>query len=492
MRRVRQATARAPSAAARWGGLVWRVSAALVLALAGFGGSCPPKPTPTPTPGGPQFPELLLRVSGVRLTRGGQPFEPFGAVQCCVQFNAAIAGTPPRRPVAFKVDGVPQNSRWPLASESWMDHTGAKGANFFHFRFAPWYGDADHESEWADIGGPMRGDGPDFNPAFWAKARELANHAGKRKANVEAVVYDTWYGKTCQLGTQPCAISREDIDAVGRRPSPGQERFIRKVVEQLGCFGNVVWITDNEGGEIQGTRREWYEWVRSVVRDEEQKSGCGIVHLVGTNNPDFASGPFDYVATHARAALTLPIAGKHTENNERNPEFSPPEWEHANFCRARERGLHYWFWRAGMDDAVFERTLSLFASGCGGQLGCFVPAHDDPKWIEPPTPRAGRTPRMLDELRAAQAVVGNRCLAAPDHGPQNETLAMLAAELRRKGHCATAPWPDAVAIAAPDAWVEEYHAVAFSTGCHTTDTAVNPKFYWRYDGPLPTPAAALP
>jgi len=99
---------------------------------------------------------------------------------------------------------------------------------------------------------------------------------------------------------------------------------------------------------------------------------------------------------------------------------------------------------------------------------------------------------MLDELRAAQAVVGNRCLAAPDHGPQNETLAMLAAELRRKGHCATAPWPDAVAIAAPDAWVEEYHAVAFSTGCHTTDTAVNPKFYWRYDGPLPTPAAALP
>jgi hypothetical protein len=480
--------------------VVLRVAVAAMLALGSVGASCPPPtptPTPTPTPpppGGPQYLELLVRTSGTRLLRGGAPFLPFGAIQCCVQFStpdSVATDKRPRRPAAFKIKGVPQNSRWPLASESWMDYTGERGANFYHFRFAPWYGDAEHESEWADIGGPMLGDGPEFNPAFWAKARELTNHAGRRRANVEAVVYDTWYGKTCQQGTQPCALPQSDIDAVGRRPSPGQERFIRKVVQELGCFGNVIWITDNEGGNIQGTTREWYEWVRNVVRDEEQKSGCGIVHLVGTNNTDFASGPYDYVATHERAALVVPISGKHTENNERNPEFSP-EWEQANFCRARERGLHYWFWRAGMDDATFEQTLSLFGSGCGPQVGCFVPAHDDPKWLEPPVPHGGRTPQMLDELRAAQQVVGNRCLAAPDHGPQNETLALLAAELRSKGYCATAPWPDAVAIAAPDGWVEEYHAVAFNTGCFTTDSNVNPKFFWRYDGPLPTPVNPTP
>jgi hypothetical protein len=428
--------------------------------------------------------ELLLRQpSPPRLTRGGQPFEPFGAIPCCMAFQTASHR--PRRPVPFRINGVPQTTRWPLASEAWMDHTAAKGASFFHFRFAAWYGDAEHEGEWSDIGGPYLGDGPEWNLAFWQKARELTIHAAGKKANVEAVVVDTWYCKHCQWGDQPCAWPREDVDACGRRPSPGIERFIRKVVSELGCFANVIWITDNEGGEIQGTRREWYEWVRTVIRDEEQKSGCGVLHLVGTNNTDYAEGPFDYVATHDRAALRQPIAGKHTENNERNPAF-PVEQEHANFCTARAAGLHWWLWRAEMPDADFERTLTLFGQGCAGPVGCFAPEPDDPLWGEAVT-GAGQ---KKAEVEAAQAAVGERCGSIPPHEAGNATLDALGAELRKRGECASRS-VDSVFVLAPDGWWEEYHAVRFTDGCWSRDPALNPKLRWKYNGPNPTPPSRI-
>ena len=248
-----------------------------------------------------------------------------------------------------------------------MDYTHARGANMFHFRMGPFYGDADHESAWTAIGGPYAGDaGSDWNPAFWDRYRELLAHARKIGANVEVVVIDTWYCKHAQWGDQQMPWPVEDIDACGRRPSPEQERYIRKVVSEAKDATHVIWITDNEGGEIQATRREWYEWVASIIRDESQKSG-GADRLIGTNNTDFCSSPsFDYCATHDRAPLTASIAGKHTENNERNPALSSPEQEHAAFCGARAKGLHWWLWRDDMTDDDFERALTLFGRGCDG------------------------------------------------------------------------------------------------------------------------------
>jgi hypothetical protein len=304
-----------------------------------------------PPKGTPVLLDLLLTEDAPRLVRGGQPFEPFGAIPCCMDFKPLPAG-------------VAVGSRWPLASEAWMDYTGARGANFFHFRMGPFYGDADHESEWADVGGPYVADGPAWNPAFWAEVRSLVWYAGKQRgANVEVDVIDTWYCKHAQWGDQPMPWPQAEIDACGRAASPEQERYIRKVVEELGCFANVTWLTDNEGDQIQDTQLDWYRWVRDVIRDEERVHGCAITHLVGTNNTAFTDGSFDFIATHAKAELAQPIAGKHVENNERNPAFSP-EQEHANFCTARSAGLHWWLWRADMSDADFETTLARFGSGC--------------------------------------------------------------------------------------------------------------------------------
>lgn len=459
--------------------------------LLSMGASCPrPDPGPVPTPTPPpvkqaKYMELLLRTDGVRLIRPNTPgvFWPFGAVQCC-------EGT--------KVNGVEINTLWPLASESWMDY--AK-ANMYHFRLGPFYGDADHESEWTGIGGAYAGGpGSDFNPAFWDKVVALVEYAGSKGAVVEIDIIDTWYCKrssTIQgFRDQQMPWPQEDIDACGIRGTAEQEKFIRKAVSTLNDYANVIWITDNEGGEIRGAKRDWYLWVQTIIRDEEQKGEFKIVRLIGTNNTDFCDGPFDYCATHARAALTQPIAGKHTENNERNPEFNG-EQEFANYCKAQEAGLHYWFWRAGMSQEDADWLLGKMQQGCGGvTIGCFPPADDDPLWVEPPVAGPVGT-NMRSALEAAKAVVGSRC--GTDHMGSLHTLDLLGAELRKKGYCAGRA-TDSVFIKTPENKWQEFHAVAFATGCYANDPNQLPKNTWIYGGtppedpnqPTPPPTGACP
>lgn len=447
----------------------------------------PPTP-PAAGPGVPLAPEMLLRPApGARVTlRDGQPRDVFMAVQCCR---------------TFQPQGAEVNSRWPLASEAWMDYANGFGANAYHFRLGPFYANTPEvEVEWLDVGGPYIGDGPEFNEpfpefneAFWRKAWDLAYHALKLGAHVEVAPIDTWYCKQAQWGNQPMPWPREDIEACGRRPSARQERHLRKAVATLGCLGNVIWSTDVEGDQVQGTKREWYEWVRSVIRDEEQKSGCAFVHMIGTNNTNFADGPFDYVQTHKRAPLTEPIAGKWTINNERNPNFSP-EQEASYFKAARDKGLAWAFWRAGMDDDAMVKTLELFrdiAKGESPDTGCFPPPEDDPLWKPGPVKNC----TMRPALELAKAKVGDRRHLWPANGtPEQkfeamfETLELLVAEMRRAGHCAGRS-RDSIFVKAADGLWEEMHAVAATDGGYTGQPCKGAT--WHYgtgsacNGPVP-------
>lgn len=460
-----------------------------------------PTPTPTPTPA-PTLPPLLLRqVSPPYLTRDGQPFTPKGFIQCCMATNTiqtASGKRAVRKPMPFKPTSGPKsvrteiNTLWPLASEAWMNYTQEKGgANFFHFRMGPFYAAEDQESEWQAIGGPYAGGpGSDWNPAFWAKYRDLIAHARKIGANVEIVPVDTWYCKhaASNWGDQQMPWPQSDIDSCGIRPSPEQEKYIRKVVSEACMATNVVWLTDNEGGEIRGNTRQWFEWVRTVIRDEEAQcaarvGSAPIVRMVGTNQTNYCDGPFDYCATHARAPLTTPIASKHTENNERNPDLGSPEAEHAAMCGARAAGLHWWFWRAEMSDVDFERTMALFKSGCGGPVGCFPPPDNDPLWGENVTGSG----QMRAQVESAKAAVGERCGSIPPHEAGNTTLDALAAVLRERGECAGRS-VDSVFVKAPDGWWEEYHSVSFVSGCWAQNPAVLPKYRWKYNGTNPEPA----
>lgn len=383
--------------------------------------------------------DLLLRPApGARLqTVSGAPVDLFMAIQCCGG-GGAILGDPNA------------NTRWPLFSEGWADRTHEYGANAWHARLGPFFGDAENETEWADIGGPIRPDGT-WNEAFWAKARALVWHAAQLNGRVEVNLIDTWYCKhaASNWGDQRMPWPQADIDACGITWTPTHERFVRKGVEELGGFGNVIWLVDNEGGEIRGAKRAWFEAAVAAVRRAEQEVGAGVVHMVGTNWPDVGDGPFDYIATHDRAPLTAPIAGKWTINNERNPTLGP-ENEAAYFEQARGKGLAWALWLADLQGEQVVRTFERFRDVARGaaSAGCFPAPSEDPLWKGVDTvPIPGD---LLAALARAKAAVGDRSGSWPACRPGESkddcaprrfeamfgVLEEIATHMRAEGLCA--------------------------------------------------------
>lgn len=314
------------------------------------GGSTPPKGTPVGA-------DRLLRPSGTTVvTAGGAPYEMVQAIPCCASFNPQA--TAPPRPVPFRPAGAVRevNSLWPLASEAWINYTHERArANAFHFRMGPWL--VDEETLWAEYGGPYLPNSTDWNPVFWQKVRDLTWLAYEQGSYVEVVPIDSWGCKYSQAGNRYMSWPQEATDACGRTWHPEHERYARKVVEELGCFGNVFWALDNEGNNIQGRQGAWFLKLQEVIRDEELKNGCGFTHIVGTS-VDTILGQTDYSITHHRGPLSV-IAGRWSVNNEHNPEFPPAE-EELYFTAARRQGLAWALWRAGMDDAAFEDTMARF------------------------------------------------------------------------------------------------------------------------------------
>jgi hypothetical protein len=225
-------------------------------------------------------------------------------------------------------------------------------------------------------------------------------------------------------------MAQAEKQAWGETFTARHQRFIDKMVEEFGCFGNVVWQVDNEGALVPRAKREYYEAVHRAFRDAEQRLGCGIVHMTGINWPEVGDGPYDYVTTHADAPLTQAFYGKHSQNNEHNRPVSIEE-DFSRFCDARSRGLHYWYWRAEDSDADMRAKLGNRKAGCGGaSTQCFAPLPDDPGWINPP--EAGGDPVLRSGIESAKLAVGERCGAADKYA----TLGILPPSC---GSVATAP-----------------------------------------------------
>lgn len=409
-------------------------------------GSSPSHPTPEPTATpSPSLPtdnnpvglDMVARpAAGGRLqTITGKPLDIYMAVQCCGGASAVL-------PPGF-------NTRWPLASEQWIDYVHSRGANAIHFRMGPFYGTVDAESEWADIGGPINPDGT-WNEPFWNKVFSLAWHAQRLGMYIEVVVIDTWYCKhaASSWGDQQMPWPQADIDACGVTYTETHDRFVRKVVSTLYPFGNVLWSTDNEGNLIRGWRREWFTSVAAAIRDEESRRG-GLIRMRGTNNTDLACDPaFDYVVTHERAPLTQPLCGKWTLNNERNPSLGPSQ-EASYFAQARTQGLSWALWLAELQGQDVKDLFDKFEAVLGGKAAeCFPPPSEDPKWVGGPF--AYCPADVLSDINRAEDFVGDRRGGFPQcfSGESKEdcalrqfaynfkTIDMVSSKMREYGYCA--------------------------------------------------------
>jgi len=445
----------------------------------------PPAPTPTPTPppttGAVRTDMLLRQTPQAKLTTlSGTPADFRQAVQCC-------GFDDPTQPDGWnsKLPGV-ANHRWPLISSDAIDYFGKYSFNAFHMRMGPFYGDKDHENLWTDTGGPLKADGSP-NEAFFAEVDKTIQHAADKGWWVEMNLVDTWYCKHAQWGDQQMPWPQDAIDSCGRTANPTVESYIRFLVARYTRFGNVIWSLDNEGAEIQGAKQAWWDWARDVVRDEEQKDASKHAHLIGATQ-EF-SGAVDFSITHARAPLTAAIDGRWSLNNERNPEF-PPEQEASNFKMARDAGLAYAFWRAGMNEQKMTETLELMKGVVDGStpVGCFPPDENDPLWVTPPASGAVGT-SMRPQVDAAKAEMGEKCGRVDGegslHGGSLQTLDELGQVLRKNGLCAGRT-TDSVFVKTPEGKWQEFHAVSFASGCWANDPTQLPKNTWTYGGQNPT------
>ncbi len=110
------------------------------------------------------------------------------------------------------------------------------------------------------------------------------------------------------------------------------------------------------------------------VRRLEQEVGCGVVHMFGTNSEREeveASATIDYTATHGKVGISGPWMGKYRLDNEHNPPYSPAV-ERLMYCKARNAGQAWWYWRGAHSKADMDATFALWKDGCDGvqTTGC--------------------------------------------------------------------------------------------------------------------------
>lgn len=313
--------------------------------------------------GDPRFLSMLLGRQGSTLVRiDGAPFAFSGAISCC---GGAYG--------------------WPLFDTAWADTTRAYGVDFLTVRLGPFLTGPGGESDWSKTGGPYvevqgKADLSQPNGAFWAAVRSLVEYAGTHGTWVEVDVADGWSIKHCRAGDLPGysawdkAWNVQAVDACANAgggaivPSSVHDAWVRKVFEETGPYGNVIYQDGNEIGLVPGYSPAWTASIESILRDVESKRGFPR-HILGTNSGNattMQSAGVDYVELHRNTAASPSLcAGKPCLVNEYNPDPPmTPNQLHDEVCAARANGTYFWYWRHGQSAQDMAATLALIQGGC--------------------------------------------------------------------------------------------------------------------------------
>jgi len=354
------------------GAITWLFAAFGLVVLALVFSACPggpgPQPTPTPSPPEVRFQDMLLRVAAPNAfqTINGEPVDFVGAISCC-------------KPADWDANA---ESGWPVnIHPSWQEYAAdAFGANAFHARLGPFMTAA--EPEWSEIGGAYleidgKADLTQWNDRYWTTVKQWVEYAGERGRYVEIDLIDGWYCKHGIWGNVQVPwmaqfnIQGEDhiqqCSARAIQPEDVFDNWLRKVVTELGVYGNVIWLDGNEIGITGRYVPEWSLSMRDRVRYFEQEYAYNMVHIFGTNSShDEVRPQVDYIEEHATVPLTAPIANRPSMINEYNPNpaFGPVQMN-DNRCFSERNGTWWWYWRHSQSYDQMEKTAALWRQGCG-------------------------------------------------------------------------------------------------------------------------------
>jgi hypothetical protein len=295
---------------------------------------------PLPGPGA----GLALRVEGNRfLNARDEVVTLLGAIVCCE--DAKRLG-------------------WPLVTLETVDLFAAHRLNYTHCRTGPFTVAGEEDPSY--VGYVTTSDGrvdlDRFHAPFFERCRAVAARARQHRLYVEFDLVDRWvrqHGESDLPQVDPWSARNnvQGIDAGGLRifesaPQPLHERWVRKVVAELGEFENVLFQVGNEG--FKRFSAAWEVGVYEMVKDELRRRGFGD-RLVATNTHDPGlESRLDYVTRHDQEAQQ---AGAKPILVTEYPSL-PPDEVLRQVRRARRFGTSFMYWRGEHTQAQWESTLA--------------------------------------------------------------------------------------------------------------------------------------
>jgi hypothetical protein len=296
---------------------------------------------------------MALRIDGNRFVDPrGNEVKPLGAIVCC--------------------DDAKSNG-WPLVTLDALDLFASHQLSYTHCRLGPFT--AAGEDDPIYVGYVTVADGrvdlDQFFPAFWARARGIADRARRLRIYVEFDLIDRWvrqHGESDLPQVDPWSARNniQGVDAGGlaifrSAPAAIHERWVRQAVAELGEFENVLFQVGNEG--FKSFSEAWEVGVYRLVKDELRRHGFSD-RLVATNTQDpTLESQLDYITRHAAQAQRA--EAKPILVNEYSP--LPPSDVLRQVRRARRFGTHFMYWRGDHSQSQWESTLAQLQTIAAGR-----------------------------------------------------------------------------------------------------------------------------
>lgn len=297
--------------------------------------SATPTPAPTPTPKPPPIPPLS--AVGSKWST-----ELIGIASCC------------------------ESNGWPQITDSLLVKWAGAGGNLIHIRLGPFWNIAEGGQFNGYETSGTKADLTRFRGGYWNALQALAIRARDLKVYIEVDVIDGWPMRGANQKTSPwlAANNIQGEDVIGCEQLQGKlksrhDAWVRKVVQMLGPYPNVIWQVGNENGVCSPpVTSAWESDLIRIVRDEEPKHGF-IKHMIGTNaeiGDIEALASVDYVSLHQDLAAAV-HKGKPTGVNE-YPKITPNDYA-VQLRAARSMGTRFDLWMGSMNDADLEQCLKV-------------------------------------------------------------------------------------------------------------------------------------
>lgn len=240
-------------------------------------------------------------------------------------------------------------SGWPQIDLGTLQAWGMVG-NMVHIRLGPFWGlqEGLEFNPYISVNG--RADLSRWDPSFWSKTRERVELALSLGVYIEVDVLDGWMMRHEEYSPwypphNIQGLSAYGCDRMSNPPLPEHERWVRKVVEEIGSYDNILWQIGNESGYCSYPFK-WEKEISRIIHDEEGKRGYKR-HLVGTQSEvsEIEQATWiDYISRHQDIFISRPIHGKPTQVNEYAVDLGPLAYNHQ-LTLARQSGTYFHYWR---------------------------------------------------------------------------------------------------------------------------------------------------